>query len=109
MSLAAAVGLAGCCCSYDYYNGGVKYTQDGTDCVYTATQDRGTNWRGDRASESKRIVYRDTICSQIANGIQTRPMPTVQNATVAQPASSCGNASCAPRMTRKYYVMPVQF
>ncbi|GHT00190.1 hypothetical protein FACS189421_11930 [Bacteroidia bacterium] len=104
ISIAAAAGLAGCCCTYNYYDGNVKYTQDGTDCIYTATQDQGTKSRGDRVTESKRIVYRDTICSQIASGIQTRPAPFA-----APQQSSCGEASCAPRMTRKYYVMPVQY
>ena len=30
----ALVALAGCSSYYDYYKGGVTYTQDGTDCIY---------------------------------------------------------------------------
>ena len=103
IAIIAAAGLAGCCCTYDYYDGKVTYTQDGTDCVYTASQDQGTKSRGDRISESKRIVYRDTICSQIAQSIPTKPaFKTACN-------NGCCDNNCSPRMTRKYYVMPVQY
>ena len=34
LALIALVAVAGCASYYDYYKGGVRYTQDGEDCIY---------------------------------------------------------------------------
>ena len=36
MSVIALTSLVGCGAYYDYYKGGVRYTQDGDDCIYYA-------------------------------------------------------------------------
>ena len=84
---AATVLLAGCCCSREYYNGSVNYTQRGPDCVYTYNQDGGQfidNIRTVRTqTEAKTVVYRDTSCARVfENDVAGRrtvePRPGVQ-------------------------------
>ena len=38
VSVIALTSLAGCGAYYDYYKGGVRYTQDGPDCIYRNTR-----------------------------------------------------------------------
>ncbi len=54
------------CTHYDYYQGGVRYTQDGIDCVYREGED-GTRFNNDVESfdSGKKIVYRETLCKDL--------------------------------------------
>jgi hypothetical protein len=58
--------LAGCSSSYDYYNGGVKYAQEGKDCVYYSSE-QGNKFISDigTLASDKKIVYRNTQCSAL--------------------------------------------
>lgn len=57
--------LAGCS-TYDYYKGGVRYTQDGEDCVFYSAE-RGRRYSEDIRSldTDKKIVYRNTKCRDL--------------------------------------------
>ncbi len=58
--------LTGCATYYDYYKGGVRYTQDGDDCVFYAAE-RGRYYSDEIRSlnTDKKIVYRNTKCSDL--------------------------------------------
>ncbi len=78
VSVIAAAAVSGCAGYYDYYTGNVRYTQDGTDCVYYST-DNARHYTSDVASidANKKIVYKNTMCADLyakdyANNI---PMP----------------------------------
>ena len=100
IAVAAVTMIAGC--ARDHYDGKVRYTQDGTDCIYTYEQNlnRHTSSR-DRLNESKRVVYRDTICSQIVNKTVAKPEPV----EIAQPKPSLVNT--APTCSANLYATPV--
>jgi len=112
----ALAGLAGCT-YYDYYKGGVRYTQDGDDCVYYAGE-YGRRYSRDVRSldDNKRIVYRNTRCEDLFaedNGgrvsvpgrkILSAPIvkeePVVEKpAVVEQPACPYAAATVAPVTT----------
>ncbi|MBQ7185663.1 MAG: hypothetical protein IJR92_02555 [Alphaproteobacteria bacterium] len=66
--LACAVVLAGLsgCTYYDYYKGGVRYTQDGADCVYYSGEyARHYSYDINGMDGNKRIVYRNTRCEDL--------------------------------------------
>ena len=52
--------LSGCSSYFDYYKGGVRYTQDGDDCIFYAAE-RGRHYSDDiRALDvDKKIVYKN--------------------------------------------------
>ena len=60
------VVLSGCSSYYDYYKGGVRYTQDGDDCVFYAAE-RGRHYSSDIRSLDldKKIVYKNTMCRDL--------------------------------------------
>ena len=66
VSVLALVALAGCSAYYDYYKGGVRYTQDGEDCIFYSAE-RGRHFSGDIRSLNieKKIVYRNTRCRDL--------------------------------------------
>lgn len=66
VSVFALAALAACGGSYDYYQGGVQYTQDGEDCVYTMGE-RGRHFNNDiyDMNNGKKIVYRNTRCADL--------------------------------------------
>ncbi|GHT57630.1 hypothetical protein FACS18945_2400 [Bacteroidia bacterium] len=125
IALAAVTAMTGC--AYDYYDGNVRYVQDGTDCIYTFDQDVNRyNSRRDNLDESKRIVYRDTICSQLFNKEIVRTNPVVaapmQQTTIAPApvAPTCGRtilptcvngcgASRVQNVRRSYIVVPTGY
>ena len=97
LSVVALALLAGCS-SYDYYEGGVRYTQDGSDCIYTSGE-YGNRFSKDiqSLSGSKRIVYRNTICADLYardNFNQAPRADRVILAPAAAPVATC--TSCAP-------------
>lgn len=115
VSVIALVGLAGCGAYYDYYKGGVRYTQDGRDCIYYSGEyGRDFSDRIDGIDESKKIVYRNTRCEDLY-ARDTFGMPEENKrqvlAPAAQPAkcqscntcNSCGNAT--PVLQRRYVIV----
>lgn len=58
--------LGGCAGYYDYYKGGVRYTQDGDDCVFYSAE-RGRKYSEDIRSldADKKIVYSNTKCRDL--------------------------------------------
>lgn len=57
--------LAGCS-SYDYYQGDVRYVQDGEDCIFYSTES-GRHYSNDISDidTDKEIVYRNTFCRDL--------------------------------------------
>lgn len=103
VALAAVAG-----CAYDYYRGGVRYVQDGDDCVYYYGE-YGSHYTSDirTVDTDKRIVYRNTNCADLFardnGGIAPRPNRAVLT-RAAQPAS-CGCDTCAKSAPR-YVIVP---
>lgn len=66
VALFGLVVLGGCAGYYDYYKGGVRYTQDGEDCVFYSAE-RGRRYSDDIRSlnTDKKIVYRNTNCRDL--------------------------------------------
>ncbi len=66
LTLIALVALAGCASYYDYYKGGVRYTQDGEDCIYYSGEyARHYSREVNAADLDKKIVYRNTRCADL--------------------------------------------
>ncbi|MBO5740056.1 MAG: membrane lipoprotein lipid attachment site-containing protein [Alphaproteobacteria bacterium] len=65
-ALFGLVVLTGCSTYFDYYKGGVRYTQDGEDCIFYAAE-RGRHYSDDIRSlnTDKKIVYRNTMCRDL--------------------------------------------
>ncbi len=117
--------LAGCA-TYDYYEGGVKYVQDGTDCIYYSGE-QGRRFSNDIYSmdNGKKVVYRNTLCATLYNQDNLGQAPRRDRQVLAPAAvqTPCGCNSCgqpaveapvfgcktcnaaAPVVTRKYYVV----
>lgn len=95
LSVIAMIALAGCA-SYDYYEGGVRYTQDGKDCIYSVGE-YGNRFsmdvRGFR--DGKRIVYRNTRCEDLyardTFGRDTRQERKVLATTVRPSCATCNS------------------
>lgn len=111
-SVIAVVALAGCASYYDYYKGGVRYTQDGEDCIYYAGQ-QGRHYSSDirDIDSTKKVVYRNTRCSDLfaADNFGTAPRPSRQvlapaAKTVAAPACGCKTCGVQP-VSRRYYIV----
>lgn len=121
ISIFGLVALAGCASHYDYYQGGVRYTQDGPDCIY---------YSGEKASrfsedvkgmrDGKKIVYRNTLCADLyaqdtfgQAPRQDRKIltPAAQEVPCAYRTSEykCGCNSCVkpvqPVLTRRYVIV----
>lgn len=116
VSILGAAALTGC--AYDYYNGGVKYTQDGPDCIYQ-TVEKGSRFSNDVDSmnKGKKVVYRNTICANLYEK-DTADQPAIQErkvlttAATAVPCTACSYkadfAPCAksePVMKRRYVIV----
>ena len=115
VSVIALTSLVGCGAYYDYYKGGVRYTQDGRDCIYyEAERGRDFSESVDGIDSGKKIVYRNTRCEDLyardTFGAAPRA-PRQVLAPVAKKAScnSC-NAKCdscaKPVLVRRYVVSP---
>jgi len=102
----ALVAVAGC--AYDYYRGGVRYVQDGEDCIFYAGE-YGSHYTNDirKVDTDKRVVYRNTSCADLFardnGGIAPRPNRAVLT-RAAQPAGSCGCDKCAK--SARYVIVP---
>ena len=102
LSVLVLVGLAGCSSSYDYYNGDVRYTQDGDDCVFYSME-RGRHYSEDirTLDLDKKIVYRNTRCADLYardNGAQN---VRVERAVIA-PVTNKVCDKCEKCKKRKY-------
>ena len=128
VSAIALSTLAGCT-YYDYYKGGVRYTQDGTDCIYYSGE-YGQNFSADirGLDNGKKIVYRNTRCEDLYARDMMGQAPRqdrqilapaaapVYAAPVATPCNTCAAAqpvqvvapchACnQPISTRKYVIV----
>ncbi len=126
LALVALVALAGCSDYYDYYKGGVRYTQDGADCIYYSGEYANHYSRDvNTADLDKKIVYRNTQCADLyardMAGQEVRAerrvltpaaeyveesMPqqiVVKSAPVVK--KSCGCNKCARRAAKQYVIV----
>ena len=109
ISMIGLMVLAGC--AYDYYAGGVKYVQDGEDCIYYSGE-YGRRYSSDISSldADKRIVYRNTRCADLfasdnAGRVTAPARQVLSRATVSSSCDTCC-AGCKPVSTRKYVLVP---
>lgn len=66
VSVLAVAALTGCAGYYDYYKSGVRYTQDGEDCVfYSAERGRYFNDEIRSLDADKRVVYKNVKCETL--------------------------------------------
>jgi len=105
ISVIALAAFAGC--ASDYYRGGVRYVQDGDDCIYYYGE-YGSNYNSSvrTIDTEKRVVYRNTSCADLFardnGGIAPMPKRAVLT-RAAQP--SCGCDACAAKSAH-YVIVP---
>lgn len=95
--------LAGCSSYFDYYKGGVRYTQDGDDCVFYAVE-RGRHYSKEIRSLDidKKIVYKNTMCQDLYMR-DTFAVPSRTERQVLSPVAK-KEFSCPKKITKKKYV-----
>ena len=121
VSVIALTSLAGCGAYYDYYKGGVRYTQDGPDCIYYAGEHgRNYSYYVGGLDTGKKIVYRNTRCEDLYAidnfGQESRhDRQILAPAAQVTPCDSCARVekvscnSCAqaqPVLKRRYIIVP---
>lgn len=127
LALIALIAVAGCSSYYDYYKGGVRYTQDGEDCIYYSGEfARHYSANVNAADLDKKIVYRNTRCADLyardtmgqearnerrvltpAAEVVVEPEPIVaprQIVVKPAPKKSCG-CGCAKKTTKQYVIV----
>jgi hypothetical protein len=114
ISVFSLIALAGCSSSYDYYKGGVKYTQDGDDCVYRAGE-RGHEFSDEvrNMDKDQKVVYRNTLCADLFNKDtagryrQERQVLKPAAATVSCKSCACnrGCSDSVPVIKRRYVIV----
>lgn len=95
--------LTGCSTYYDYYKGGVRYTQDGDDCVFYSAE-RGRRYSGDIRSldTDKKIVYRNTQCRDLYLRDNFGQLQRTERQVLTPVVKKdCG---CAKKCSKKKYV-----
>ncbi|MBQ9540500.1 MAG: hypothetical protein IJU89_03690 [Alphaproteobacteria bacterium] len=130
LALVALVALAGCSDYYDYYKGGVRYTQDGADCIYYSGENARHYSRDVNSADlDKKIVYRNTQCADLyardmagQEARQERRVLTPAAEYIEEPAiieqprqivvkpapvvkKSCGCNKCAKRASKQYVIV----
>ena len=124
VSAIALTALTGCSAYYDYYKGGVRYTQDGQDCIYYAGEyGRNFSQYVSGIDNGKKIVYRNTRCEDLY-ARDTFGLPQRNERQVLAPAAqevsctqcgacgaetvSCGCDSCGAQLVlkRRYVIVP---
>ena len=118
VSVIALTTLAGCGAYYDYYKGGVRYTQDGQDCIYYAGE-YGRNFSRyvGGLDADKKIVYRNTRCEDLyaMDNFGQEPRHDRQILAPAAEKVSCNacaakvetcDACAQPVLRRRYIIMP---
>ena len=100
-ALLALILLAGCSSYYDYYKGGVRYTQDGDDCIFYSVE------RGRRYSEDvktldvdKKIVYKNTRCADLYARDNAMQGARVERSAIVPVRGSCDK--CKKCKNKKY-------
>ena len=112
-SVFALTVLAGCT-YYDYYKGGVRYTQDGEDCVYYMDEYARHYSEGIRGIDgSNRVVYKNTRCADLfardnagrmeRNDRKILTPVAVETTSCKKFSSGCG-AEMVP-VTRRFYTI----
>lgn len=113
ITIFALAGLSGCV-YYDYYKGGVRYTQDGNDCVYYAGE-YGRNYsnRISALDHNKKIVYRNTRCEDLYARDNFGMLPRPERKVLVSAQKSCVACLSAgdkyeiqPVSNRKYVIVP---
>ena len=107
-ALLAFAGLAACS-SYDYYQGNIRYVQDGEDCIFYATES-GARYSDDirDVNTDKEVVYRNTFCRDlyqrdtagVASRTERQILTSVADVKAEQP--KCQNSCCKTVKTKKY-------
>ncbi|MBR2412318.1 MAG: membrane lipoprotein lipid attachment site-containing protein [Alphaproteobacteria bacterium] len=94
--------LSGCSSYFDYYKGGVRYTQDGDDCIFYAAE-RGRHYSDDiRALDvDKKIVYKNTMCRDLYVRDNMGVPSRTERAVLTPAKKPCG---CAKKCGKKKYV-----
>lgn len=114
VSALALVALGGCATYYDYYKGGVQYTQDGDDCIYYAgEQGREFSREIRNMNGNKKIVYRNTRCEDLYNRDMAGVAAAPARQALVPAATSCNacaarscNACVTPVVRRRYVIVP---
>lgn len=108
------LGLIAGCSGYDYYKTDLRYRQEGKDCVYYF------NEKGDKFNEeirslkdAKKVVYRNTQCSDLYNddtfGFERNDRKAIVPVyTEEKTVSKCGCTKCGKKRTLKnrYVIVP---
>ncbi len=111
VSVLALTALAGCGGYYDYYKGGVRYTQDGEDCIYYAGE-YGRNYSRDISGmdANKKVVYRNTRCADLFNRDNEGLIPQPARKVLTQAADVAPTCPCQacnqPVLKRRYIIVP---
>ena len=128
LALVALIALAACGGSYDYYKGGVRYVQDGADCIYSSGEVAHKYSESVKSADlGKKIIYRNTQCADLyARDMEgqaprqerrvltpaaqsfdfepvAEPRPMFVNPTPVK--KSCGCSKCVKKQTKKYVVV----
>lgn len=111
LALVAIMTVAGCT-YYDYYKGGVRYTQDGDDCIYYSDEyARHYSANIDGIDGNNRIVYKNTKCADLfardnAGRTARADRKVIVPATVetAPAARDCGCCRVEP-VSRRFYTI----
>jgi hypothetical protein len=110
----ALVAVAGCSSSYDYYKGGVRYIQDGKDCVYYTDEYAQHYSESIRGFDGKnRIVYRNTRCEDLfardhAGQTERNDRKVLTPVVLEKPACTKCTSVCDTEVvpvTRRYYTI----
>ena len=113
ISIVAATAIAGCT-YYDYYKGGVRYTQDGKDCIYYSDEyARHYSDSIDGIDGNNRIVYKNTKCEDLfardnagraARADRKIIVPAATETVKATKVSDCGCCRVEP-VSRRFYTI----
>ncbi len=102
ISVFALIALAGCGGYYDYYKGGVRYTQDGSDCIYYVGE-HGRNFSNyiDGMDNNKKIVYKNTRCEDLYAS-DTFGRASRQERQILSPVNDdCSCSACTARVEKR--------
>ncbi len=107
------LALVAGCSGYDYYKTDVRYRQVGEDCVYYYEED-GKKFNADIRSlaDDKKIVYRNTRCSDLYESdifnTERNDRKAIVPAYTEQKSTKCGCSKCSKKQVLKsrYIIVP---
>ena len=104
-ALIAFVGLSACAGSYDYYEGNVRYYQDGEDCIFYSNES-GYRYSSDIRSldTDKKIVYRNTKCRDLYLRDNFGAAQRTERQVIAPAAKKPTTCGCPKKCGKKKYV-----